>query len=66
MPKVKVWARCIIAATPGVQVTYEPADEVLAPEAHIEEIVRRNCGERLTSRADPSADPSADLPDPEL
>lgn len=52
MPRVKIAQRCIIAATPSVNITYDPADDVVAPDAHIDEIVARGCGERLTSRGD--------------
>lgn len=52
MPKVKVTDRCIVKAASNVNVTYDVVDEVLAPDAHIEEIVRQGKGERLTSRGD--------------
>ena len=60
MPRVKITSRCIVKATANVNVTYEPADDVLAPDAHIDEIVARGCGVRLTQRGDLAAgDPAS-------
>lgn len=51
MPKVRVDEMAIVVVRPNVHVVYQ-AGERLAPDAHIEEIVRQGKGERLTSRGD--------------
>lgn len=52
MPNVKVNEECIVWTSPVSNTVYAPADCVLAPDAHIEEIVRQGKGERLTERGD--------------
>lgn len=52
MPRVKIFERCVVKATPSVNVTYEPGDDVLAPDAHIEAIVAAGRGERLSMRGE--------------
>lgn len=52
MPKVKVTELCHVIVSPVVTTTYSPCDEVLAPDAHIDEIERQGKGERLTERGD--------------
>jgi hypothetical protein len=51
MPKVKVEKQTIVVARPGLHLVYQPG-ECVAPDAHIEEIVRQGNGVRLTSRGD--------------
>lgn len=51
MPKVRVEKKTIVVARPGLHIVYQPGER-LAPDAHIEEIVRQGKGERLTSRGD--------------
>lgn len=50
MPRVRVTRRAIVRVRPGLNVVYSPAPNVLAPDAHIEEIVGQGAGDRLTSR----------------
>lgn len=69
MPKVRVDQLAIVVARPSVHVVYQPGER-LAPDAHIEEIVRQGKGERLTSRGDEfrtepqvdASEPSAETP----
>lgn len=52
MPKVKVTDTCIVWTGETSNKVYSPVDEVLAPDAHIDEIVRQGKGERLTERGE--------------
>ena len=59
MPKVKVTAHCIVHVSPSLTLVYSPCESTLAPDAHIDEIVARGCGERLTQRGEDLASGSA-------
>ena len=50
MPKVKVTETCIVHIDQTKTTTYSPIESTLAPDAHIDEIVRQGKGERLTDR----------------
>ena len=62
MPKVKVTERCIVKPNATSNVVYEPSAETLAPDAHIDEIVRQGKGERLTERGEAFKTPPANDP----
>jgi len=52
MPRVRVTRRAIVRVRPGLNVVYAPAENTLAPDAHIEAIVAQGAGERLSRRGD--------------
>ncbi len=52
MPRIRIFERHIVQATPSVNVTYEPGENVLAPDDHIAAIVAAGRGERLSARGD--------------
>lgn len=65
MPRVKITETCMIWTSAATNVVYSPADSVLAPDAHVDEIVARGCGERLTGRGQdlPRDNPPAEAAD---
>ena len=55
LPYVEIVARCYVRIKDGVNVCYGPAPRILAPDVHVNEIVRQGRGRRLTNRGGSSA-----------